>query len=124
MFPQGGPGFALLLLRFSVAGVFVVGVWTMFGTAVQHWTFFAALLLGILLCLGFQTPITATLVCLAAIIMVVLKGGVDSALNFSTILNGLALALLGPGAYSLDAQLFGRRVMVVTSSKHTQDRQE
>jgi hypothetical protein len=29
------------------------------------------------------------------------------------IANAIALALLGPGAYSLDSKLFGRRVMIV-----------
>jgi hypothetical protein len=33
------------------------------------------------------------------------------------ILDAAALALLGPGAYSLDARLFGRRVTVVTPRK-------
>jgi hypothetical protein len=29
------------------------------------------------------------------------------------ILNALALALLGPGAFSLDARIFGRRLLVL-----------
>jgi hypothetical protein len=33
------------------------------------------------------------------------------------VLNSIALALLGPGAYSLDARLFGLKVMVMSPRK-------
>jgi hypothetical protein len=37
----------------------------------------------------------------------------------SLLLNSAALALLGPGAYSVDARLFGRRVLVVPPRRDT-----
>ena len=37
----------------------------------------------------------------------------------SSILVAAALGLLGPGAYSLDARMFGRRLVVSSSDKTT-----
>jgi hypothetical protein len=37
-------------------------------------------------------------------------------------LDAVVLLLLGPGAYSLDARLFGRRVVVLDSTRPTEPR--
>ncbi|HWY46913.1 MAG TPA: hypothetical protein VNX70_06000 [Bryobacteraceae bacterium] len=68
-------------------------------------------LLAIAVIVGFVTPIVAFMAMAAQ-----LGGPWDlgvSSTGFVTIsiLNGLALMLLGPGAYSLDALRFGRRVV-------------
>jgi hypothetical protein len=35
-----------------------------------------------------------------------------------SILNAAILAVLGPGAYSIDARIFGRRILDVTPNPH------
>jgi len=64
------------------------------------------------LCVGFLTPIVAIL----ALLFHVLAWSslsIDSAGMTATLLDALALAMLGPGAYSIDAYRFGRRVVVL-----------
>lgn len=72
-------------------------------------------LLAIAVIVGFVTPVVAFMVT-----AVQLGGpwdlGVSSTGFFTiSILNALALMLLGPGAYSLDALRFGRRVVDLPS---------
>jgi uncharacterized membrane protein YphA (DoxX/SURF4 family) len=73
------------------------------------------LLLAIAVIVGFVTPIVAFMT------MAVQVGGSwnlgvsNTAFVTISILNALALMLLGPGAYSLDALRFGRRIVDLPS---------
>lgn len=69
-------------------------------------------LLALALCAGFLTPIVALL---AVAVQLMRIGGVFhyAAPCLVTILVTLALAMLGPGAYSIDARRFGRRILVL-----------
>lgn len=116
-FPDGAPGAALLLLRAALAVSLMDHarecVWT---PTPQAACVVAGVLAG-LLCFGFITPIVSYLSCLKGLWDFALAGygGWQFVLLFS--LNAIALALLGPGAYSIDARRFGRRLIVFPPSE-------
>jgi uncharacterized membrane protein YphA (DoxX/SURF4 family) len=67
--------------------------------------------LSVLLCVGVLTPIVSVLACLFELASFFLFNHTDGRYIVLTSVNAAASALLGPGAYSLDARLFGRRVI-------------
>jgi hypothetical protein len=113
MFPAGWPGFALLLLRASVAiALLLESVAHRHG--LSRWIIGASLVVCTALSAGFLTPI-------AAAIALGLHVLIWSSLNVDTLgtaaitcVDAIALALLGPGAYSFDSRRFGRRIVVQT----------
>jgi len=114
MFPPGGPGIGLLLLRITVAATFVLIVANQTGFSSIHTLFVGALLMSLCLTIGLLTPYLSFVVCVYALVNLFGSGShLDELLLASLMLNAVALALLGPGAYSVDARLFGRRVVVV-----------
>jgi uncharacterized membrane protein YphA (DoxX/SURF4 family) len=105
VYPQGLPGAGLLLLRLGVGGVLVL------------WPGQADLVTsigGALLVAGFLTPFAALA---AAGSLVVSLHSSTSPLpdhGLLSLMGGcVAVALLGPGAWSADARLFGRREIVI-----------
>jgi uncharacterized membrane protein YphA (DoxX/SURF4 family) len=113
MFPHGGPGVGLLLLRLATAILVINELVTRFETMVFHWIFVAVMILAACLVVGFMTPITSTvgLILQIAYLLSPNRNG-EAALAIAFALAFLALILLGPGAYSADGYLFGRRVLV------------
>lgn len=71
------------------------------------WLFAVFLVGGACLLIGFLTPIAAAIVGLAAIVFAIFFE--SSYTVVVLIILAAALALLGPGAFSVDARLFGRR---------------
>ena len=110
MFPAGLPGLALLLLRASVA---IALLFEDHGRrdAVFGWMQGATLLISAALAVGYLTPIAAV----GALVfhgLMWLAAGIDSATVAVVLsLDAMALALLGPGAYSVDSWRFGRRLV-------------
>jgi uncharacterized membrane protein YphA (DoxX/SURF4 family) len=79
-----------------------------------------AIVSGIALTIGFLTPASGILVALATILMVVswtppasTELLVDGLAVPFVLADAVALVLLGPGALSLDARLFGRREIII-----------
>ena len=113
MFPPGLPGIGLLLLRSSVAIALVLEG---YDHRQPGWIPAAAILLSIPLFAGYVTPIAAGVGLLFHGLIWLTSGGGSAALLSIVSLDILALALLGPGAYSVDASLFGRRIVVLPPS--------
>jgi hypothetical protein len=83
-----------------------------------HSLFAGVLLVFLCLMVGVLTPYLSLAVCVYALVSLFGTANRVNVLIFaSVVLNAGALALLGPGAYSVDARLFGRRVVVVPPSK-------
>lgn len=117
MFPRGAPGIALVVLRLAVAAT----LWT--GGPVACLSpagmTLALILIGVPLSLGLVTPA-------AAVMCATLHGASLACSDLEHVLsaiiaiaNASALALLGPGAYSIDCRLFGRRVFVVSGGSES-----
>ena len=114
MFPPGGPGIGLLLLRISVAATSVLVVADRTGFASIHALFLGAMLVSLGLTIGLLTPYLSFVVCVYGLVSLFGAGShLAELVSASLFLSAAALALLGPGAYSVDARLFGRRVVVV-----------
>ena len=116
MFPRGGPGFALLLLRISVAAPLLLSLAGKSDLPLFHLLFASGWLVSIALAIGVFTPVVSSIVCLYATVDLLIGLRFDW-LVISQVLNSVALALLGPGAYSLDARLFGLKVIVMSPRK-------
>jgi hypothetical protein len=119
MFPQGGPGFGLVLLRIASVGMFVLNVMHRFDFSTNvHWLvvlLVGAISLGLLL--GFLTPILAIITCIAALPNLFFGQQTIDVVYIIRILTSAALFFLGPGAYSVDAKLFGLQVTIVPPRK-------
>jgi hypothetical protein len=116
MFPTGTAGLALLLLRLSVAMNAVV-----YGIILRHsgnwdWIQFASVLAAAFVVAGCLTPIFSGCCGVLVVAAAAVTAGAQS--NYSAafaVADVIALILLGPGAYSIDARLFGRSVVGPTA---------
>ena len=113
MFPTGRPGIALLLLRVALGAMLLVGAPGRLVNPDFPWILVPLWAVVIALCVGLCTP-AACLLCVAfeAAAWSCGGGAIEEASHACAILIGVALAMLGPGGYSLDAKLFGRRQVI------------
>jgi uncharacterized membrane protein YphA (DoxX/SURF4 family) len=128
-FPTGYPGLALLLLRLVVGGAASLQAWMLISTnhgALSTSVIVVALLAfvaGLALIIGFMTPIAGVLLSAGGLLLTV---DASTAWHLSLFESGLAriefiaisaaLIPLGPGAFSLDARLYGRREIEVNGN--------
>lgn len=113
-YPDGVPGVALLLLRCGCA-LAVVAIALLLPPMQRGVTVLypAAGVVSLALLLGLATRVAATL--LAALIVAALLTSAQPLLLAGQLGACAALALLGPGAFSIDARLHGRRVIHLQS---------
>jgi hypothetical protein len=114
MFPSGTVGAALLLFRISVTASLLLDG-TLRGTLVTSiWVAAVFAVPALALCLGFLTPYVCGLVCLGEIGVLWFTGTPNGLHLEISIVNSALLAVLGPGAYSIDARVFGRRLITLS----------
>jgi hypothetical protein len=113
MFPTGSAGIALLVLR-SVVGVTVlINTVTCWAAGSAHLVEVMAALVALCLFLGFLTPYCATVSCLLELILLATTDASNRLQLGLSALTAAATVVLGPGAYSIDARLFGRRLIKI-----------
>lgn len=121
MFPDGAAGVALVLLRLSIAATLITSVLPNGDPNVHAWEFAGLGLLGGALCFGVFTPVVSVLACFVEIASLSNVKEFGVAHLVSSILITSSLAMLGPGAYSVDARMFGRRLVVSSSDDTNND---
>jgi uncharacterized membrane protein YphA (DoxX/SURF4 family) len=124
-FPSGRPGVGLLLLRIALGGTAValgaVELAVRAGRTPLVWVVASVFLVsGAGLIVGFLTPLASLLtgLCVLGITFSWLPGPSLRTLDATLVVlvlvvTAIGLALLGPGAFSLDGHLFGRREIVI-----------
>ena len=110
-FAGGWPGVGLLLQRVLTGTVLVVCMVATFTKTLQFALVAPSIVgagAGVLLLLGLWTPVAGTLV--AAVEMwISLSHAGNPLTSMMLALLGATLAMIGPGAWSIDARLFGRK---------------
>jgi len=112
MFPDGWAGLALIILRAGAGGSLLAIALTHAHLVAPSWTGIWVATVVLLLGVGALTPITCAIGILIEALTLSHSVGLDLWQAVLGIMLFLALALLGPGAFSLDAKLFGRRLIV------------
>lgn len=124
-FPDGWPGAALLLLRVIVGAIALVQgyLYTSRGGPWSAGILLPCLLLavsGVCLLAGFLTPIMSVLAgfgCVGSMVSLLPAPATSlfdgSLVSLEMAAMAVSVAVLGPGAYSVDARLFGRREIVI-----------
>jgi hypothetical protein len=113
-------GLALVVLRSVVAITVVVDACKCSILSSSVLTDAFVVLMGLCLLLGFLTPYCAAL---SSLIELVLMVGTAVPNRFELAMSSLtsaATAVLGPGAYSLDARLFGRKLIKIPPRRNLQ----
>ena len=120
IFPRGTPGAGLLLLRVGVAGAifrFDIGSFATMKSTAE----ITSLLLAAAILFGLLTPVVAILGALSLVEHGLTTIGAtahreDLISTVAWIIVTLALALVGPGAYSIDSRILGRREIIIPRS--------
>lgn len=122
-FPGGWAAVALVLLRLIVgvsAAVQGFFCWAQASSLVSYLTAAILVVSGLCVLVGFATPVTSVVVacCMLALAASWLAlpaqkvfDSKQAVLEYVAI--AVSIAMLGPGMYSLDARLFGRREIII-----------
>ena len=108
-FPNSWPGLGLLLLRLATGLYLLKDAVQLPIDTVPDWTLHGiGLVSGILLIIGLWTPAAALANSVLLIYQALAVGGIDPD-QVMRIVVGMAVAMLGPGSFSIDSRLFGRK---------------
>ena len=114
-FPLGRPGIGLLFLRAAVAILLVTHVHVHLGSLTPSYAAALAWLGALTIALGIGTAFLAILCTLMQLGAWLLWAPCDLGCGAVSLLASLALVLLGPGGYSIDAKVLGRRIVILPS---------
>ena len=137
-FPEGWPGIGLIFLRLTIAvnaiicaidalvvpNSHAIGVWAVASLAI---------VVGAAIFVGFLTPAVSVVATVGYLmtgvspsLMTETNHHISALTAFNLAAMSAALVLLGPGAFSLDARLFGRREIVIPEGRihHVDDSQD
>ena len=108
-FPNSWPGIGLLLLRLAVGLPLILGaIPSLTAFTSTAWIHVAAVLSAVLLLLGLWTPVAgAAQVVIETVFILMGTGPQDVHVTRAAI--GVGLALIGPGTWSVDGLLYGRK---------------
>ena len=109
-----------MLLRTATAAMFALNLTHsfQFSSPALYWVVVSFIILvTVSLCIGFLTPALSVIACAAAVANLFFANQTLDVVYILRILTSAALFFLGPGAYSVDARLFGLRVTVVPPRK-------
>jgi uncharacterized membrane protein YphA (DoxX/SURF4 family) len=123
-FPNGWPGIGLILLRFAIGlSATIQGAYDLIapsGATAPTWVMgLAAIFVGAALLIGFLTPLAGAAAAIGnstiGISLLVESGAIPpkACTEAELVVMSIAVVLLGPGAFSLDAHLFGRREIII-----------
>lgn len=110
-FADGWPGAGLLLQRLVTTAALLHYGAASFKATSQFSSIapqMAAVAAGILLFLGLWTPVVGALIAVAEL-WVLFSGAGDPWMSTILATLGISLSVIGPGAWSVDARLFGRK---------------
>ena len=125
MFPGGRHGTGLLFLRFGVAIIAAVQGGSYFVDSAPHTILenivgAVTVLSGLSLALGFLSPLASTLIGMVVVatgahwIPSPARSLLDARLpTLLALAMAVSVLILGPGAFSVDARLFGRREIII-----------
>jgi hypothetical protein len=112
MFPGGSAGIALLILRFCAGGSLLMCALDHGQVLSVGWATLGIGAILLLIGVGTLTPIACIAGAFIEAFYALSSRGPNEWQTVFALLVTISLGLLGPGAYSVDARLFGRRLIV------------
>src|ERR1700722_1449355 len=112
MFPGGAAGVGLLVLRLCCASAILTTAFSRGLSVAPSWTAVGSTVLALLMVAGALTPLACAVGALVQASYLLHGPGMDLRFVVFALLVTVALGLLGPGAFSVDAKLFGRRRII------------
>jgi uncharacterized membrane protein YphA (DoxX/SURF4 family) len=110
MFPTGLPGVGLIAVRVTVAAMLLVDG-SPYAATQSMGRAIGSLVAAVCLVIGILTPYAATFAGCLEFWRLCTRDNVDLFHLIAAIVVTLALGVLGPGAYSMDNKIFGRRLV-------------
>jgi putative oxidoreductase len=114
-FPSGRPGVGLLLLRLAAGGSLIaerISMVVPLPPSPQWEIHLMLVFVGVCICLGIWTPVMGAFEA-AAEVMITLSRPTQYQSHILIAVLAIGLAMLGPGAWSIDALIFGRKRITI-----------